>query len=269
MRARGAYLQLRRAHVLSHESAARELGLPILRPETDLIHVTRRGVRGGRVEHGVKHHLAPYRPHQVVEMDGIPVLDRARTALDIAREHGFIAGVVACDSARQAGVPLDHLWQAAAPMVCWPQVTVVRACIERCDPGAESVGETLGRLLLEEIGLGPVQTQFELRDESGWARCDMRVARHIVEFDGKVKYRRRDRGGLALVDPEQVVWEEKRRQDWVCGFRLGMSRLVWADYWGQARERAKERILREYAATTAAYGTDISDLSRFIVVRSA
>jgi hypothetical protein len=48
-----------------------------------------------------------------------------------------------------------------------------------------------------------------------------------------------------------------------------MSRLVWADYWGHARERAKERILPEYAATCAAYGTDISDLSRFIVVRSA
>ena len=154
-------------------------------------------------------------------------------------------------------------------MVCWPQVTVVRACIDRSDPGAESVGETLGRLLLDEIGLGPVQTQFELRDESGWARCDMRVGRHLFEFDGKIKYRRRDRGGLALVDPEQVVWEEKQRQDWVCGFRLGMSRLVWADYWGRARERAKERILREYAATTAAYGTDISDLSRFIVARSA
>ena len=79
MRARGAHLQLRRAHVLSHESAARELGLPILRPETDLIHVTRRGVRGGRVEHGVKHHLAPFRHDEVVEMGGIPVLDRART----------------------------------------------------------------------------------------------------------------------------------------------------------------------------------------------
>ena len=42
-RARAAHLQMRAAHVLSHESAARELGMPILTPDTELIHVTRRG----------------------------------------------------------------------------------------------------------------------------------------------------------------------------------------------------------------------------------
>jgi hypothetical protein len=204
-----------------------------------------------------------------VLVDGIPVLGLARTAVDIAREHGLVPGVVAMDSARQLGASAADLWAAAAPMVCWPEVTVVRAAIDRSDPGAESVGETLGRLLLEEMGLGPVQTQFELRDETGWARCDMRVGRQVFEFDGAKKYHRRDRGGLAVVDPDQVVWQEKQRQDWVTGFRLGVSRLVWADYWGRRRELAKERIAREYAATCAAYGTDISDLSRYIVRRSA
>ena len=238
-RARAAHLQMRRAHVMSHDSAGDELGLAMLAPEKEYIHVTRKGVRGGRVEHGVKHHLAPYADSQVVLVDGIPVLGIARTALDIAREHGLVPGVVAIDSARQLGASASDLWAAAAPMVCWPEVTVVRAAIEKSDPGAESVGETLGRLLLEEIGLGPVQTQFELRDQTGWARCDMRVGRHVVEFDGAKKYHRRDKGGLAVVDPDQVVWQEKQRQDWVTGFRLGMSRLVWADYWGR-RRRARQ-----------------------------
>ena len=97
----------------------------------------------------------------------------------------------------------------------------------------------------------------------------MRVGRHLVEFDGFKKYLRQDRGGLAVVDPEQVVWQEKQREDWLRGYRLGMSRLVWADYWGARRELAKERVRREYEATCAAYGTDISDLAHLIVRRSA
>jgi hypothetical protein len=260
---------MRVAHVLSHDSAARELGLAMLTPEEEFIHVTRRGIRGGRVEHGVKHHQAPYRRGQVVEVEGVPVLDAARTAADIAREHGYVHGLVACDGARQLGVPLSSLWEAAAPMVCWPEVTVVRAAIQDSDAGAESVGETLARILLTELGLGPIQTQFELRDETGRARCDMRIGRHLVECDGHKKYMRRERGGLAVIDPDEVVWREKQREDWLRGYRLGMSRLVWADYWGTRRELAKRRIRREYDATCAAYGTDISDLERLIVRRPA
>ena len=89
------------------------------------------------------------------------------------------------------------------------------------------------------------------------------------EFDGAKKYLRQERGGLAVVDPDQVVWQEKQREDWLRGYRLGMSRLVWADYWGARRELAKERLRREYEATCAAYGTDISDLAHLIVRRSA
>lgn len=268
-RARAADLQMRAAHVLSHESAARELGMPILAPDEEVIHVTRRTARGNGVEHGVKHHVAPYSPSQVVVVDGVPVLDAARTAADIAREHGYVHGLVACDSARQAGSSLADLWEAVAPMVCWPEVTVVRNAIQDSDPGAESVGETLGRILLGELGIGPVTTQFEIRDETGWARCDMRVGRHLFEFDGFKKYVRTEHGGLAVTDVEEVVWREKQREDWLRGHRLGMSRLIWADYWGERRAIAKERILREYAATCAAFGTDISDLSALIVRRSA
>ena len=268
-RARAAHLQMRAAHVLSHESAARELGMPILRPDQDVIHVTRRGAHAGPALHGVKHHLAPYQSDQVVVIEGVPVLNAARTAVDMAREHGYVHGTVACDAARQLGIRLSELWEAVAPMTCWPEVTVVRASIQDSDPGAESVGETLGRMLLGEIGLGPIQTQFELRDHTGWARCDMRVGRHLVEFDGFKKYLRQERGGQAIVDPDEVVWREKQREDWLRGYRLGMSRLVWADYWGARRELAKERVRREYEATCAAYGTDISDLAHLIVRRSA
>ena len=126
--------------------------------------MTRRGVSGGRLEHGVKHHLAPYQSDQVVVVEGVPVLDAARTAVDMAREHGYVHGTVACDAARQLGVRLSELWEAVAPMTCWPEVTVVRASIQDSDPGAESVGETLGRMLLP-------------RDRSGTDPDPVRAAR--------------------------------------------------------------------------------------------
>ncbi len=268
-RARAAHLQMRSAHVLSHGSAADELEMPVLAPDEPLIHITRRTPWTSGVMHGIKRHVAPYSDSQVVVVDGVPVLDAARTAVDIAREQGYVHGLVACDSARQLGASLGDLWEAVAPMVCWPEVTVVRAAVQDSEPGAESVAETLGRILVVEAGLGPVQTQFEIRDGSGGARCDMRVGRHLIECDGRKKYVPQERGGLALVDPDQVLWEEKRREDWLRGHRLGMTRLVWADYWGARRELAKERLRREYAATCRAFGTDIADLAHLVVGRAS
>src|SRR4051794_13548191 len=60
---------------------------------------------------------------------------------------------------------------------------------------------------------------------------------------------------------------EKRRQDWVCGFELGMSRIAWPELLGAERARLKVRLRREYDATTARYGTNIDDLAPYIVRR--
>ena len=148
-------------------------------------------------------------------------------------------------------------------------VRLVDDALDFSDPGAESLGESLSRILLAEAGLGPIESQFELRDSTGWARCDLRVGRQLVEFDGAIKLRRPERGGVADREPEEVVAAEKRRQDWVCGFHLGMSRITWADFWGAERQRAIVRLRREYDATTARYGTSIEDLAPYTVVRRA
>ena len=104
----------------------------------------------------------------MLTVDGVPVLDAAARHSTSPVSTGTSHGVVACDSARQLGVRLsDSSGRPCLPMGYWPEVTVVRAAIRSSDPGAESVGETLGRLLLEEIGLGPIETQFELRDAHG------------------------------------------------------------------------------------------------------
>jgi hypothetical protein len=256
-------------HVISHDSAAVLLGLPTLRQPRPLVHVTRLGSPRATTRDGIKRHQSPILDEYVVQRDGLRVLGLARTAVDIAREHGLVHGVTAIDAARQLGVEPAELWSVTEQMWHWPNVITARRAIERSNGGAESLGETLARLLLEELGLGPIQTQFEISDGARSARVDLRVGRHLFEFDGRLKYLRPHRGGVAVQDPERVVWEEKKRQDWLLGYHLGMSRLVWADFWGRARVEALARVAREYQLTCARFGTSIDDLAHLVVRRAA
>ena len=267
-RARAAHYGLRLDHVMSHDSAALEHGMPILGARPEMIHVTRPRVLGTRSEHGVKHHKAVFLPDQRIVVNGIPVLDRARTAVDIAREHGFRHGAVACDSAMRAGVTRRELELAVEPMWCWPGVTAAREAVDFADPRAESVAETLGRDLVCELGLGDVEPQFEVVIDGRTYFCDLRVGRHVFEVDGRIKYQSVETGGVSLKSAEQVVWDEKQRQTTICGIGLGMSRIVWADYFGQ-RQAAKARLRREYAVTEARFGTSLDGLEPYLPMRRA
>ena len=264
LQVRAAYGAARRPHVVSHSSAAVVHDLPHLSPRDGLVHLTQYGAPRARVRNGVKHHHARFDPSEVVVVEGLPTLGLARTALDIARENGFAAGVCAVDAVRRRGVSLSELERARRPMWHWPFVSIADDALAFSDPGAESIGESLARILLDEIGIGQVQTQFELRDATRSARVDLRVGRHLFEFDGLVKLRPPERGGTADRPPEDVVAAEKERQDWLCGFRLGMSRITWADFWGRRREVAKARLRREYDATTALWGSAIEDLAPYL-----
>jgi len=264
-RAHAAHLAMWADHVMSHDSAALELGMAILAATPEMVHITRPNARGGRSEYGVKHHVARYLPEQVLELDGIKVLDHARTAVDIGREHGFTHGIVACDSAMRMGVPREELRDVVQQMRCWPGIVPARHAVEFADPRAESVGESLARILVTELGLGEVEPQFGLVIDGQDVRCDLRVGRHIFEFDGRAKYRPAEEGGLAIKSPDDVVWDEKQRQTKVCGVGLGMSRLVWADFWGLRRDQAKARLHREYAVTKARFGESLAGLESYLV----
>jgi len=253
-RARAARMTMLTEHVMSHDSAARELGLAILRPRVELVHVTRPDVRGSRTEFGVKHHGASFRDSQVVDVGGIPALDMARTAVDMAREHGIQGGLPTFDAALRLGLPRSAFTRALAPMRNWPHVRSARACVDLADGGAENPAETLGRILLHELGLGPIETQFPVPVPSGVAWCDLRIGRHMFEVDGRVKFLRVDQGGVATRPVEDVLWDEKRRQTDVCANGLGMSRIVWQDFWEPHRDAARRRLTREFAVTRDRYG---------------
>jgi hypothetical protein len=253
---RAVMLNAQAPAVPTHSSAAVFLGIPMRPHWRKLVHVTRPDVTGGRVEAGVSHHRSHLTPEQCVLVDGMVVSSLERTAVDIGREFGFDDGVVAADAALRLGAGRHRLQAEVEGMRSWPRITQSRGAVEVADGGAESIGETLTRLLLREVDMGVPETQVELTDGRRKARVDLRLRRHLIEFDGKVKYVGRARGGVADRPVEQILWEEKQREDWLRGLDggYGISRVVWSDLIGRARSETKRRLAREIAASDRRYG---------------
>ncbi len=249
MRVVAATLTMPAPHVLSHTSAAVAHGLDCRPVWRELVHVSHPGVRGGRTEGGVKHHPATVPETQVVARDGLVMTSLARTGVDIAREHGLEDGVVACDQILRLGTPRSELVSVLGQMRSWPNVTRARAAVALADGGAANIGESLGRMLVVELGYGAPLTQVWIEDGGRRACVDMLLGQHVFEFDGRRKYVGADHGGFAGPDVEKVLWEEKLREDWLRSLGFGISRIVWHDLFGVARRQARTRLLGEYLAT--------------------
>lgn len=259
MRDRAAHLTMTTPHLMSHDSAARALGLPMLRPTEDLVHITRYGVGGTRTEHGVKHHMTQLGLLNTARLDGMRVTGMARTAVDLAREHGFLCGTVACDAALGRGLDIADLRAELVAMWCWPGVTQARAAVDFARRGAETPGETLLRVLVVELDIGVPETQFPVRIGRAVAWTDLRVGCHVFEFDGKVKYLRTAEGGVADRPVSEVVWDERTRERLVCAEGLGMSRVIWQEFFGSKREETKARLRAEYELTVRRFGHVLPD----------
>ncbi|NYJ03247.1 hypothetical protein HNR19_003945 [Nocardioides thalensis] len=256
--ARAAIAQMRRGWLLSHDSAAHELGLAILRPKDPLVHVTRPGFTNAWTENGVKHHLARFAEHQVVEVNGMRVLDLARTAVDIARERGRQDGLVACDGAMRMGVTRAELQAAVAPMTHWPGSRAARWAVGQADPGAENPNESLARELVLEAGIGEPETQFPVLTDEGVRWCDIRVGNLVVEAHGAIKYRPPEEGGVALRSAGDVVFEERKRERLLSAAGLVVCNLYWEDYWGERRHSAIRRLRADHAEAVRRSGSELS-----------
>lgn len=251
---RAAVLSSRRPATLSHDSAARLLQIDTLDPPSAASHLTLYGPRGTRTNSGVTRHR-DLQPLCIERVDDLISTSYARTAIDIARWHGYRHGLVAIDSARWLGVPKADFAAELDRMRHHPYIARAHAALADSDNGAESVLETLGRELVASLGIGEVQTQFAIRltgDRVAW--CDIRVGCHLFECEGMAKLIPFDRGGVASQTPEAVVWKQQARRTEICSEGFGMSRIVWADCFGSGRDRARDRLHKEYAVTEARFG---------------
>jgi hypothetical protein len=123
----------------------------------------------------------------------MPVTSVARTVIDLARASSFPAGVVVADSAlRIKKTAKAELQSVIAACPRWPGLHVARQVAAFCDPGSESVLESIGRVALHAQGLPPLtELQVWVGDETeviGRADFLWRAQRTIAEADGAVKY---------------------------------------------------------------------------------
>jgi hypothetical protein len=223
--------------VVSHQSAAVLLGLPVWDLPLDRVHVLRDGTGGGRVTRGVHRHVAPLREDEVVRVGGMRVTHPARTVVDTASTAPFEQAVVVADAAlapRPDGLP---------PLTDRPGLrdalerrgrhgrAAARRAIAFADGGARSPGESRSRVALWRAGLPVPLLQYEVRSVDGrrlgFADFGWPDLRTVGEFDGRVKY------GRALLRPGQVPADvlvaEKTREDAIRATGLGMVRWTWPD----------------------------------------
>lgn len=241
---------LRRSAVVSHQSAAVLLGLPLWDVALDRVHVTRTPPAWTDRSGVLCGHVARLRDDEIIEMDGVLVTDPVRTALDLARSLRHEAAVVVLDAALHQGLLThDVLRTRLFDLAGTPGSRSAARAVQAADGRSESVGESRSRVILTRWKLAPSSLQFEIRSHLGAVigRTDFAWEEHglVGEFDGRVKYGRLLRPGQ---EPGDAVFEEKRREDAIRDEGWGVVRWVWADLARPDRFATRVRRARERAA---------------------
>ncbi|HEV7213071.1 MAG TPA: type IV toxin-antitoxin system AbiEi family antitoxin domain-containing protein [Blastococcus sp.] len=228
---RATVVGLRRPAIVSHQSAAVLLGLPLWDVPLDRVHITRRPRAWTDSSAVLCCHVARIRDDEIVEVDGLRVTDPTRTALDLARTLPHEAAVVALDAALHEGLlALETLRTRLFDSAGVPGSRSAARAVKFADSRSESVGESRSRVILQRWKLAPSALQFEVRSADGSfvARSDFawEQQRVVGEFDGRVKYGRLLRPGQ---DAGDAVYQEKRREDAIRDEGWGVIRWGWAD----------------------------------------
>jgi hypothetical protein len=200
--------------VLSHETAARLHGIPLLDDDgTQRVTVPRK--RHGRGVPGWLVQRADVPEIDVVGRQGLRCTGAVRTLADLTRVLPHPAAVCALDSALRERVvtppdllPLHRAMGRGA--------RAVRSAIAASDPGSGSVLESLLRVLLAQAGLPAPLTQYRVLDHGDEvARVDFcwPAARLVVEADGYAFHSSRDdyrRDRRRMNELERLGWRVLR-----------------------------------------------------------
>ncbi|MDP3714539.1 MAG: type IV toxin-antitoxin system AbiEi family antitoxin domain-containing protein [Mycobacteriales bacterium] len=177
-------------------------------------------------------------PHRTT-VAGVGATTPARTAVDLARRDGLLAGVVAADAALWAGASPEELDAVARHCWHWPGGATGRAAVVLAREGAQSALESIGRRALVEREAPEPELQVEVLRWGqllGVADMAWRGLLLVAEADGAVKYER-------PWAPRPLLTEKRRQEDFEqCG--LAVLRYDWDESWSRpgelyARWRAK------------------------------
>ena len=234
---RASHLELLRATlrqsapetVASHLSAAAVHGLPLWTAVLGRAQLTRNRPGGLKRRRYSEIRGIPLGADEVVVVDGMAVTSLARTVFDLGCRLPMRQAVPVGDAALRKGMSLDDAEAALERGRRRHGVDRARRSLRFLDHRAESPGESVSRVVLFEIGIPKPELQVEIRTRSGrlLGRCDFgwEELGTVGEFDGRVKYGRLGDGRAV----EDVVWDEKRREDAIRSQGLQMVRWVTAD----------------------------------------
>jgi very-short-patch-repair endonuclease len=215
--------------VLSHLSAACQLGIDLWQPNLRAVQLTRPGAASGHRRRSLQTFRAPVDDDEIVMLRGHRTTGPARTITDLARSLPFEAAVVAADAALQRKlVTADQLTQAARRSPRRPGMRGAHLVAAFADGRSESVGESKSRVLVHNLGLPKPEPQFKVRAANGhvFARCDFGWPRYrtIGEFDGAEKYGR-------LLKPDESagdkIVQEKLREEVIRDLGWKVVRWTW------------------------------------------
>lgn len=220
-----------RVGVVSHLSAAVLHGLPQYRFRPRPVSVTIPDATHPPSRAGLRRHADELEETDVVEIDGIRCTSLERTIFDVARTKSLETSVPCADAAlrrvvvdgRVFDADLQAEWRErfarrAARAAGRRGVRRARWIGEFADGRAELPGESVSRLQLHRLGFRDFDLQVPVEGPRGFdyhVDVGLKEVRTFWEFDGEEKYRNEAmRRGRSL---EDVLLEEKRREDWIRG----------------------------------------------------
>lgn len=243
LRISAAVLTRQTRPVLSHASAARVWGIPILGLWPSEVHLMAGG--GGTRESrcGIVWHHDALGDEDVTEFDGFLVTSRLRTLVDLARSSRFASAVVSLDAGLSTGhwpsgasrdISKEELVEAVARLGSVRGCRGARLAAGFADGESGSPGESVSRANIYLCGFPAPLLQVRYRRPDGgdditdftWeAKHSLHGIPLLGEFDGRVKYTRNEyTHGLPI---EEIVWREKVREDRLRRPGRGMVRWLW------------------------------------------
>ncbi|MDP9737628.1 hypothetical protein [Curtobacterium sp. 260] len=216
--------------VLSHRSAALLWGLPDVDRPDRRVHATDPLLGTTHSGRRVVRHAAALEDDEVTDVDGRRVTTPLRTVVDVVRSTSYEHGVAVLDHVlREHLLEADEIRRAFA---AWPTprgMTKARRALRFADPRAESPGESVNRVRLDEDGFPPpvLQQAFgRFRVDFWWPRAGI-----VGEFDGLEKY-----------DGPDAVRREKAREQ-VLLLRPEVRRVVRWGGWSEVRTPGRLQIV--------------------------
>jgi hypothetical protein len=173
--------------VASHLTSAYALGWDLLKSQSVQLTVPR--THGSVKVREATVFRRDFTSDEITVSGVLPTTSAERTAVDVAADSPTVDAVVAIDAGLRCGhLTLETLQAARRARSAMPWHPRVKRVLDLVDRLSGSVPESVARVLFQEAGVPPPQTQFEVRDVDGCflARVDFAwpEIRLVVEIDG-------------------------------------------------------------------------------------